>query len=188
MRGGMWRKKSEAVMKVGYRRIHNKEFELPNGREGIWTTVDDGQTAAVCALTHEHRLVCVSQFRPGPERVILGAPGGFVDPAESPHDAARRELLEETGYAGEMQLVAVTPLDAYSGVTRHHFVATNCERITEPQCGPYECLQVDTLHPTELLAKIKYGNTGDEGTFLLGIIELVRLGHLPLEVLAQVEV
>jgi ADP-ribose pyrophosphatase len=56
--------------------------------------------AAVVALTGDQRVLIVRQYRPALERETLELPSGIVDPGETPLESARRELLEETGYAG----------------------------------------------------------------------------------------
>ena len=54
--------------------------------------------SAVVALTDEQQVLIVRQYRPAVERYTLELPSGLVDPGETPAEAARRELLEETGY------------------------------------------------------------------------------------------
>ena len=76
---------------------------------------DDGQPyymlelpdyVSVIAVTADSRMIFVRQFRPVVGRHTIELPSGHVDQGESPETAARRELLEETGYvAGEMQLL-----------------------------------------------------------------------------------
>jgi 8-oxo-dGTP pyrophosphatase MutT (NUDIX family) len=56
--------------------------------------------AAVVALTEQQRVLIVRQYRPAVERDTLELPSGLVDAGETPEEAARRELLEETGYQG----------------------------------------------------------------------------------------
>jgi ADP-ribose pyrophosphatase YjhB (NUDIX family) len=55
----------------------------------------------VVAITPDDRLVLVWQYRFGSEALSLEVPGGVVDPKESPEEAARRELREETGYQAD---------------------------------------------------------------------------------------
>ena len=52
----------------------------------------------VVALTPARQVLLVRQFRPVVERQTLELPSGHVEQGESPEEAGRRELLEETGY------------------------------------------------------------------------------------------
>jgi ADP-ribose pyrophosphatase len=52
----------------------------------------------VIAVTPARQVLFVRQFRPVVERQTLELPSGHVEERESPEDAARRELLEETGF------------------------------------------------------------------------------------------
>jgi len=66
---------------------------------------------SVIAMTPAREILLVRQFRPVVRRDTLELPAGHVEPGESPEAAARRELLEETGYvASELDLLGtLTP-------------------------------------------------------------------------------
>jgi ADP-ribose pyrophosphatase len=69
--------------------------------------------AVVVALTDDERVLIVRQYRPAVERDTLELPSGIVDPGETPEAAARRELLEETGYqGGDWQLLGAMEPDS----------------------------------------------------------------------------
>jgi ADP-ribose pyrophosphatase len=55
----------------------------------------------IVAVTPQDRILLVRQFRVPVAAVTLELPAGHVDPGETPEQAARRELLEETGYAAD---------------------------------------------------------------------------------------
>lgn len=61
--------------------------------------------AAVVALTEDQRVLVVRQYRPAVERFTLELPSGIIDPGETPAGTARRELLEETGYAADCEVL-----------------------------------------------------------------------------------
>jgi ADP-ribose pyrophosphatase len=52
----------------------------------------------ILAITTDHRILAVRQYRPAVERFTIEFPAGLVDAGETPLETARRELLEETGY------------------------------------------------------------------------------------------
>jgi ADP-ribose pyrophosphatase len=78
-------------------------------RRGGWEFVQRRHATGVVniiALTDEQKVVLVEQFRPPVERRVIEFPAGLVgdEPqfADEPlQDAARRELLEETGFQAE---------------------------------------------------------------------------------------
>jgi 8-oxo-dGTP pyrophosphatase MutT (NUDIX family) len=55
----------------------------------------------VVALTANRQVILVEQFRAGSGADSLETPGGLLNAGEDPLAAAARELLEETGYAGD---------------------------------------------------------------------------------------
>ena len=52
----------------------------------------------IVAVTRDNRILLVRQYRPAVAAVTLELPAGHIEPDETPEQAARRELLEETGY------------------------------------------------------------------------------------------
>jgi len=55
-------------------------------------------SAVVVAQTMKGEVLFIRQFRQAVGKYLLELPAGEVNPGESPKEAARRELLEETGY------------------------------------------------------------------------------------------
>ncbi len=75
------------------------------GREHEFFLVDSGDWVNVIPMTSDEKVILVKQFRFGTKDFSLEIPGGMVDAGESPAQAARRELLEETGYAGDESIL-----------------------------------------------------------------------------------
>lgn len=106
----------------------------------------------VVAVTPEHRVVMVEQFRFGAREVGLEPPAGIVDGNEGSLEAAKRELLEETGY-GEGRwryLGSVQPNPAFHNNLCHHWLAEDVLWLQPPTPDPGEAIRVRLLTPDEI--------------------------------------
>jgi len=92
----------------------------------------------VIPLTAAGNVVVVYQYRHGTGQVTMEIPGGLVEhDDDSPAEAARRELLEETGYAADpiIPIGTVAPNPAFLNNRCHTFLALNAR--------PVQALQLD---------------------------------------------
>jgi ADP-ribose pyrophosphatase len=81
----------------------------------------------IIPLTKKDEIVLIQQYRHGIRDITLEIPGGLVESTDSPEEAARRELLEETGYREEslISLGAVHPNPAIQSNLCYTFLAKN---------------------------------------------------------------
>jgi ADP-ribose pyrophosphatase len=113
----------------------------------------------VIAVTPDGRVVLVDQYRHGVGRARTEFPAGTIDSGEAPLDAARRELLEETGYAGaywrEIGAAAVYPAVQTNRI--HCFLALDTYRAAEPAPDASEVIRVREVPFADLLAQVGGG-------------------------------
>jgi ADP-ribose pyrophosphatase len=93
--------------------------------------LDQPNWVNIIPLTPDDQVVMVEQWRHGSRTIELETPGGLMDDGETPEVCARRELLEETGYApGEMiHLGTVKPNPAIQSNLQHYLLATGCRQV-----------------------------------------------------------
>jgi ADP-ribose pyrophosphatase len=108
---------------------------MRKGRYEYVERVRGRAVVAILAVTEQGRLLIVEQHRPPLDAMVLALPAGLVgdDPGnEGEHleEAARRELLEETGYsAGTMTHVCTgASAPGASSIIVHLFRATDLVR------------------------------------------------------------
>ncbi len=156
-----------------YRKMVNRKFVAPDGRTLNFDIMESGDAVCVLAITKDMKVILAKQFRPGPEKVLMELPGGKVDEDDlEPEDAIKRELLEETGFAGNLQLVGRTVRDAYFTGHRYHFIATGCIKIQEPKNDENEFIEVVELSIPEFFEHINTGELTDALTAYMGMKHL----------------
>ncbi|MBL8151753.1 MAG: NUDIX hydrolase [Blastocatellia bacterium] len=98
----------------------------------------------IIAITKSKDVILVRQYRHGSETVTLEIPGGMVDDGESPEEAAKRELLEETGYSSrDLTLLGVCePNPAIQNNLCYTFLATDVELEKEQKMDSTEDIEV----------------------------------------------
>jgi ADP-ribose pyrophosphatase len=83
-------------------KVWRESVALPDGRQ-----VDDYYQVALpdfvvlVAVTPDDRAVMLKGYKHGVRQECLTFPGGLLEPGEDPEEAARRELVEETGFVCE---------------------------------------------------------------------------------------
>ena len=78
-------------------RLRVDTVEKPSGTITTREIVEHSDCIAVVAVDNEDRVLLVRQFRKPVEEEILEIPAGGIEPGETPAQAVRRELQEETG-------------------------------------------------------------------------------------------
>ncbi|MGX5816813.1 NUDIX hydrolase [Chitinophaga lutea] len=121
----------------------------------------------VLAVTEDDKAVIIRQYRHGVRKVLTELPAGVIEAGEAPETAARRELLEETGYAfGELHsLGAVSHNPSTSNNLTHMYLATGGKKVQGQSLDENE----------EIVVELK---TMEELERLLGAREFLQALHV----------
>jgi ADP-ribose pyrophosphatase len=145
------------------RAITVEHVVLPDGIEiPDYYRIELPDYALVFARTVDEHVIVFRQYKHGIGRVCLGFPGGALEPGEDPLASARRELLEETGYASDnWQALGefVTNGNQHCNVA-HLFIARNCRRTGPPTASDLENPECLLIPIGELAARMPLEQIG----------------------------
>jgi len=155
-----------------HRVLREDTCELPNGNLLDAFVLEFRPWVNVLALTKNNEAVLIKQYRHGVQKVLWEIPGGIVEEGETSLEGAKRELLEETGYASSdvVQVGKFYPNPAIQTNTLHCFLALGAEVVGKQELDDAEDIEVQLVAFDELIEIAK------RGEFLHGL-HLATLFH-----------
>lgn len=140
--------------------VSAQRVRLSDGREvENYYQVKMPDFAIVCPVLADGRFLMQRCYRHGPRRLCLNFPGGHLSSGEPALDAAKRELLEEMGYAADewLDLGAYITNANHRCQTAHFFKALGCRPVAEPDSGDLEEIEPVILTAEEVMAAARNG-------------------------------
>lgn len=148
--------------------VRKDTVRLPSG-----LVVDDyfvnerPDVAIILPITKNKEIVMVRQYKHGIRKILLELPAGTFDKTkETPEHAAKRELLEETGYKAKKlkKLGEWHEWPTKDNHTVHAFLAKNVEKIKEQNLDPTEQIEVTLAKLEDAIKMVVTGKIKVSGT------------------------
>jgi 8-oxo-dGTP pyrophosphatase MutT (NUDIX family) len=171
--------KSELIFDHPWYKVRRDHVELPDGQQ-----LDDYYVSVrhnvvlIFAVTEDEQVVLVRQYKHGIGQILIEVPGGVIDDDENaPLEAAKRELLEETGYTSDEVelLLEVNDNPTKDTNTTSFFLARNVRQVAPQHLDPTENIEVLTAPLAEIESMILKGQIRVAGSVALCLLALRKL-------------
>lgn len=144
---------SEYLSRRPWLTVRRDTVELPNGTvHDEYYVLEYPKWINVIAITPEGKYVMVKQYRHGLGVVATELCAGVVEEGEDPMEGAKRELLEETGYAGgEWELtMEISANPGSQNNFAYCYTARGVEKVSEQHLDATEDINVVLLSEDEV--------------------------------------
>lgn len=130
------------------------------GKDHDFFIISAGPWVNVIPLTESGQVILVRQYRHGTREITLEIPGGLVEDGQTPAEAARRELIEETGYdcSELIPLGRVRPNPAILDNWCYSFLAKGLIKTGELHLDETEDLETTTIDLSRINEHIAAGD------------------------------
>mgnify|MGYP000518910493 CR=1 FL=1 len=161
------RRKSTKVYSGVLLHVFEDTVELPDGNCSRREYIKHPGASLIVPVFEDGSVLMERQFRYPVDQVIDELPAGKLDADESPIDAAKRELAEETGYSANdwIALGTLMPCVGYSDERIHVFLAQGLTLVGQ-SLDDEEFIETFTVPFNELYESALDGRIQDAKTLI----------------------
>lgn len=144
-------------------------------------TIDQRDYVEIFALSGKDTVLGIRHYKHGAKRINLGLPAGHREHEETPLAAAKRELLEETGYVADIwKPLGSYVVDGNRGCGHVHvFFADSLSPHQEASPDDLETIVLEEVPVEQLPAMLANGEIATLGAAIgiaLGLLEVKNMG------------
>lgn len=153
--------KSFYLLKTRWLTVRKDHVKMPSGTEiEDYYVLEYPDWINVIAITDDNKFLIERQYRHGTQSIDYELCAGTIEAGEQPLEAAKRELLEETGYAGgEWELFCVsTPNPSAMTNTNYSFLARGVKYTGARHLEKTEDIEIHLVSYDELKILVKNGD------------------------------
>lgn len=169
---------SRYVLDTRWLKVRKDVAELPNGIVlDDYYVIEQNNVALVVAINERNELLLKREYRYPIHKSLLELPGGTFERNEkNPLDVAKRELLEETGYASEeWELLSCNYDFPTKEVGRVYlYLAKNIRKIAKQQLDISEDIELE-LVPLEQAVAMCMNNEIAVNSTMAGVLKAARI-------------
>lgn len=144
---------SEYLFRRPWLTVRHDKVRLPDGRiNPEYYVLEYPDWINILAITEDGKFVFERQYRHGLGKTCYEIPAGVIEQGETPLEAARRELQEETGYGeGEWSpLMTISGNPSTTSNITHCFLARGVKKISGQHLDATEDITVCLLDETQV--------------------------------------
>jgi 8-oxo-dGTP pyrophosphatase MutT (NUDIX family) len=169
----LWKGKFMSAVEITYRDAH--------GAVRTWEALERvgiGGIVVMVGVTPVGKVILEKQFRPPLGRDVIELPAGLVEPGESFEVAAKRELIEETGWAAsKLEFLAEGPISTGASTEMlRAYLCTELQHIGKNGGDDNEIIEVIETPLHDVQEFLRQAQT--QGTLVdlkvFGLVELAR--------------
>jgi 8-oxo-dGTP pyrophosphatase MutT (NUDIX family) len=169
---------SKQLISERWLQLREDRVRLANGHEiERFHVIHGPDWASALCVTEASEVVLVRQYRHGIASSSLELPAGVIEPHETPEEAARRELVEETGYESSdwVRIQTVSTEPARHTTSAHFFCARGARLTQQPTPEESEVLEVVKV-PLADLARLAADGSIVHGVHIGAILVALQRG------------